>query len=114
MTTSHTIQSVKSNTYKFPSRSVLKWDHVEFLGCFPVHTVVFDPAGTKWSRSCQQKIELSIFPHKQANMQSTKHSTEEEKPNKKQRRQFKEPNQQHAGSNEREKPGEIRRLAEII
>lgn len=95
MTTSYTIQSVKPNTYKFPSRSVLKRDHVEFLGCFPVHTVVFDPTGTKWSRPCQQKIELSIFPHKQANMQSTKHSPKEEKTNKKQLRQFKEANQQH-------------------
>lgn len=49
-TPSHRTQSVKSNTYKFPTRSVLKWDHVELLGRLPIHAVVFDPAGPEWGR----------------------------------------------------------------
>lgn len=55
------IPSVTSNTYKLPPRSVLKGDHVEFLGRFPIHAVVFDPTGTKWSGPCNRKENFSFF-----------------------------------------------------
>lgn len=54
------IQKVTSSTYQFPPRSVLKRDHVEFLGCFPIHAIVFDPTGPKWSWPFN-KAQIFVF-----------------------------------------------------
>lgn len=54
------IQKLISSTYQSPPRSVLKRDHVEFLGCFPIHAIVFDPTGPKWSRPFN-KAQIFMF-----------------------------------------------------
>ena len=62
--TSQRRQSIKANTYKFPPRSVLKRDDVKLLGRFPIHAVVFDPAGTKRGRPFNEKQNSTFFPPK--------------------------------------------------
>lgn len=57
---SHKNTKLTSRTYQFPPRSVFKRDHVEFLGCFPIHAIVFDPTGPKWSRPFN-KAQIFMF-----------------------------------------------------
>lgn len=90
---------------------MLKGDHGELLSCFPIHAVVFDPAGTEWRRPFNKKQNFTCFL---INRYAEFYISKEKKPKKWQLIQLKVTNQQHSLSKTREKLGEIRGCIETV